>query len=81
MPAVEMKFYWFITQHMGAFVGYDYLYWARVVRPGNQVDSNINLSQSAILGGTPNGPASPTPLFSRSDFWAQGISLGLEFRY
>jgi len=27
------------------------------------------------------GPAQPAPLFVRSDFWAQGINVGLEFRY
>jgi hypothetical protein len=77
-----MKFYVLITQHCRAFVGYDFLYWNQVVRPGNQVDRNINLSQSAVFGsGTLSGPATPAPLFGRSDFWAQGITFGLELRF
>jgi hypothetical protein len=67
------------------FAGYEILYWNRVVRPGDQIDHNVNLSQNAVLDpkgvGTLVGPAQPAPLFNRSDFWAQGINLGLEYRY
>jgi hypothetical protein len=82
IPAVEMKFSVFITPQWRAFVGYDFMYWSQVVRPGNQVDGNINLSQSAVLGsGALTGPAYPMALFNRSDFWAQGLNAGLEFRF
>jgi hypothetical protein len=53
-----------------------------VVRPGNQIDRNINLTQSQFLGnGALTGQASPGPALSRTDFWAQGITFGLEYRY
>jgi hypothetical protein len=82
IPDVELKLSVFITSQLQAFVGYDFMYWSQVVRPGNQVDSNINLSQSAVLGnGALSGPAYPMPLFNRSDFWAQGLNVGLEFRF
>ena len=82
IPSVEMKFSWFITSQLRAFVGYDFMYWSSVVRPGSQVDRNINLTQSAVLGsGSLMGPAYPAPLFNRSDFWAQGVNVGLEFRF
>jgi hypothetical protein len=60
------------------------MYWSQVVRPGSQIDRNINLSQSVILGNTNGiltGPASPMPLFNRTDFWAQGLSVGFELRF
>jgi hypothetical protein len=42
----------------------------------------FNLTQSAVLGnGALIGPAYPTPLFNRSDFWAQGLNVALEFRF
>jgi hypothetical protein len=56
-----------------------------VLRPGNQINHNVNLSQNAVLDpngvGTLVGPAQPAFLLNRSDFWAQGVSIGLEFRY
>jgi hypothetical protein len=74
-----------ITHRVRAFAGYDIVYWSQVVRPGNQVSHNVNLSQNAVLDpngvGTLVGPAQPAPLFNSSDFWAQGISLGLEIRF
>ncbi len=82
VPSVELKLSYAITPTCRLFVGYDFLYWNQVVRPGSQVDHNINLSQSVVLGnGQLSGPASPAPLFNRTDFWAQGMNLGVEFRY
>ncbi len=60
-------------------LGYDFLYWNNVVRPGNQIDHAVNQTQS--LGGPLVGPAAPVPLFNRSDFWTQGITAGLEIRF
>ncbi|MBI3408029.1 MAG: BBP7 family outer membrane beta-barrel protein [Planctomycetes bacterium] len=82
LPAVDVRLSYQISQRLRATVGYDFLYWNQVVRPGNQIDRNINPSQSPIFGnGALVGQASPTALFNRSDFWAQGVSFGLEFRY
>ena len=64
------------------FIGYDFMYWSQVVRPGSQVDRNINLSQSSVFGsGALMGPASPSAVINHTDFWAQGITLGLEFQF
>jgi hypothetical protein len=84
IPAVELKLAYHFTRRFQMFVGYDFLYWNQVVRPGSQIDRNINLTQSNILGNTNGvlvGPAVPAPLFNRTDFWAQGINFGLEFRF
>ncbi len=82
IPSVEMKLSYRIWRNWRAFIGYDFMYWNQVVRPGNQIDRNINLSQSSVFGsGALSGPASPSPLFGRSDFWAQGMTFGLEFRF
>jgi hypothetical protein len=53
-----------------------------VVRPGNQLDPRVNLSQNAVLGaGALAGPALPAPQFQRNDFWVQALTFGVEFRY
>jgi hypothetical protein len=85
LPSLELRWGYEITPRARAFVGYDIMYWNQVVRPGNQVDHNVNLSQNAVLDpsgiGVLVGPAQPAPLFNRSAFWAQGISFGLEVRF
>ena len=82
IPSLDMKFHVFLTPHLRAFIGYDFMYWSQVLRPGNQIDRNLNLSQSAIFGnGVLSGPANPAPLFNRTDFWAQGMTFGFELRF
>jgi hypothetical protein len=85
LPSLNAKLAFQLTDHIRAYAGYDFLYWNGVVRPGNQINHSVNLSQNAVLDpngvGTLVGPAQPAPVINRSDFWAQGIQLGLEFRY
>jgi hypothetical protein len=79
VPEAGVTFGYRFTEHLGATVGYTFLYWSRVARPGNQVDLAVNPSQ--LPPGTLAG--APRPAFSlhESDYWAQGLNLGLEFRY
>jgi len=82
VPEAQVKLGYDILPGWRAFVGYDLLYWTQVVRPGNQIDRNLNLTQSPIFGsGTLAGPAQPAALFNRSDFWAQGLTFGFQFSY
>jgi hypothetical protein len=82
LPSLQLKLGYDLNPRARLFAGYDLLYWTQVVRPGNQIDHDVNLSQNAVLGtGRLVGPVQPTPLFNRSDFWAQGINVGLEVRY
>jgi hypothetical protein len=77
-PDVGVNVGYQVTDHMRAFVGYDYLYLSEVARAGNQVDLRVNPNQ---LRGVAAGPALPAFNFHSSDFWAQGVSFGLEFKY
>ncbi|MGH7172805.1 MAG: BBP7 family outer membrane beta-barrel protein [Gemmataceae bacterium] len=63
------------TPHIGAFVGYNFLYWTSVVRPAEQIDGvvNPNLIPPAVGGG----PARPEFSFNGSNFWVQGVQCGL----
>ena len=85
VPALELKIGYQVTSRLRALVGYDMLYWNQIVRPGDQIDRSLNLSQSPVVGtthGVLTGPASCLGLlFNRTDFWAQGFNVGLEFRY
>jgi len=68
-----------MTNNIRLFAGYDFMYWTNVVRPGDQIDNNVNPTQ--IFPGTLVGPARPVFTGSTSNVWVQGGSLGLELRY
>jgi len=83
IPSIAAKIGYEITPRLRGTVGYDFIYWNRVVRPGDQIDRNINPTQSPVFTQPPAlvGPALPGQLFNRTDFFAQGVSFGLEYRY
>jgi hypothetical protein len=70
-----------ITDHVRVSAGYTYLCWSNVARPGDQIDLVLNPTQlpNAEGPGTLVGPARPAFAFRDTNFWAQGISVGLEF--
>jgi Putative beta barrel porin-7 (BBP7) len=71
-----------LTESVKATVGYDFLYVSNVVRPGEQIDRGINPTQ--LILQSPTTPAyPPRPVFQmrETDFWAQGLTLGLEVKY
>jgi hypothetical protein len=68
-----------VLENLRLFVGYDFLYWNQVVRPGAQIDRNVNPTQA--FGGMLVGPPAPLPQYNRTDFWAQGITFGAELRF
>jgi hypothetical protein len=64
-------------------VGYSFLYLSSVVRPGDQIDRVLNVTRipNFVPGAVPSGPLRPMPLIHDTDFWAQGINFGVEFRF
>jgi hypothetical protein len=72
-----------ITPQVTASVGYTFMYWSDVVRPGDQISRTVNpgLVPSSLAFGQAVGPAQPTFAFRHSDFWAQGLTVGVSFRY
>lgn len=84
VPEIGFNLGYQITDHWRVFVGYDFLYWSSVVRPGDQIDRVIDVTQIPnfpVPGATPTGQNRPTVPFKGTDFWAQGVNFGLEFRY
>jgi hypothetical protein len=79
VPEAGLSIGYQLTCNIRAMVGYSLIYWSDVVRPGDQVDLVINPTQ--LPPGTLQGPARPAFTFKSSDFWAQGVNFGLEFRY
>lgn len=80
VPEVGINLGYVIAPKIRAYTGYSLLYWSQVARPGDQVDLRVNSSQPPIGSGLV-GESLPAFRFRDSDFWAQGINFGLEFRY
>lgn len=68
-----------VTRRLSATFGYRVLYWSRVARPADQVDLNINPSQ--FPPGQLTGPAAPQFQSVITDFWVQGLTAGLKYRF
>jgi hypothetical protein len=82
VPEAELKIGFQVWRNVLITAGYDFLYWSSVVRPGAQVNRDVNLSQSTLLGaGALSGPAQPVAPLSRTDFFANGLTLGLEVHW
>ncbi len=71
------------TPRLRTLVGYTFLYWDDVARPGYQINRNLDPRQIASHRAfTPVAAATqPVLTFQSTDFWAQGLTVGLEFRY
>jgi hypothetical protein len=83
VPEVGVNVGYQLTEHLRAFVGYSFLYCSNVVRPGDQIDRGVNPTQLPLTTATPlfTGTARPAPVLRDTDFWAQGVNFGMEFRY
>jgi hypothetical protein len=79
VPQLELKLGYDLSPNWRFTIGYDVIYWSRVVRPGGQIDTNVNTSQAS--GGTLVGVPGPLTQFRETDLWVQGLSIGGEFRY
>ena len=60
-------------------VGYTFLWLSTVGRAAGQVDTTVNPTQ--LGGGTLVGPARPAFQLDTTGFWAQGVSLGLDYQF
>jgi hypothetical protein len=86
VPQVGVKLGYNITDNVRVFAGYDFLYWSNVVRPGDQIDTNLNVSQIPNFGNNPlfvppSNIVRPVVPFRTTSFYAHGVSAGIEVRY
>ena len=69
-----------LTPRLAATVGYTFIYWPHVVRPGEIIDTTVN-PQLFPPEQTVTGALRPEFAWNDTDFWAQGLSLGLDYRW
>ncbi len=79
VPQIGVNLGFEITCGLWATVGYNFMYWSRVARPGDQIDTDVNLSQDG--GGELLGLPRPGFTGFTTDYWAQGLNFGLAYRF
>jgi hypothetical protein len=86
VPEATLNFGYHLTPNLRVFVGYNFLYMSNVLRPSGVIDTAVDAARipnfplpgnPAPLGGLPR----PTPAMRTTDFFAQGINIGLAFSW
>ncbi|MHB1423963.1 MAG: BBP7 family outer membrane beta-barrel protein [Gemmataceae bacterium] len=84
VPEGTLNFAFEITSQIRLTLGYTMLYLSDVARPGNLIDRSINrtdLPSSQTYNPAVPGPARPGFSWNGTDFWAQGVNIGLSLRF
>lgn len=83
VPQVNLNAGFHITPNIRLAVGYEFIYWGTVARPGDQLSSSITVQQlptSPVFGPT-TPPVVPAPALRKSDFWANGLNFSVAFHF
>jgi hypothetical protein len=78
IPEIGFTVGYDLTSRLKATAGYTLMYWSNVARPGDQIDLNVDPAQFPPPTAT---GARPAFALHASDFWAQGLNLGLDFHF
>ncbi len=76
-----------LTPGIRLMLGYNFLDWSKTLRAGNQIDRQVDFvtvpSQVPTSPTFAPGTVGTRPAYTtnRSDFWAQGITVGIELKY
>jgi hypothetical protein len=84
VPEVDVLAHIPLCRHLSLEAGYTFLAISKVVRPGDQIDPVIDVTQIPNFpagGAAPLGVPRPSVPFKQADIWAQGFTLGLEFTW
>jgi hypothetical protein len=84
VPEVGVSVGYHVTDSLRAFVGYNFLYWSSVVRPGEQIDTVLDITRVPFFATPTTPPATqvrPAVFFKDTDFWAQGLTFGVEWAF
>jgi hypothetical protein len=85
VPEVAINLGYRLTPQASVFVSGSFLYLSNVARPGEQINRNINPTQSVAYGFDPPanlaGLAQPSFNFNTTDFWATTVSIGFAYRF
>lgn len=85
LPEININFGYEIAECLHIQVGYSFLYVSNVLWSTKQISKKINPTQSAIIAFTPTpelvGEAKPKAKLRAEGLWAQGLNVGLVYKF
>ncbi len=83
VPEATINLGYHLRPNLRIFVGYNFLYASSVLRPGEQIDPTIDVTRipNFPTGATPLTIVRPFPTMRDTEFFAQGISFALQFKW
>jgi hypothetical protein len=83
VPEIQMQLGYKLPNGLRPFIAYNFIYLSNVVRPGDQVDTTLNFSGNTPIapGIAQAGAARPQAMSHSTDFWAQGINIGVSYTF
>ena len=72
IPEFSVRYTKHLNEALDFSLGYSIIYWGHAVQPGNQIDTNVDMTNTS---GQPIMP------FAVDHYWAQSLNMGLTFRY
>jgi hypothetical protein len=79
VPEVSLKLGYNLTSSIQLTVGYDFLFISSVLRPTDQIDRSF--SKGLPFQQDPTSTTGPVRFFKTSTFYAQGLSVGVSYRF
>ncbi|MGZ5827485.1 MAG: BBP7 family outer membrane beta-barrel protein, partial [Xanthobacteraceae bacterium] len=79
VPELNARFSYQFAPGWRALVGYNFIYWTGVVRPGGVIDTAVNPTQ--LPPGPLTGAARPAPRADTTDYWMHGVSVGARYEF
>jgi hypothetical protein len=83
VPELTLTVGYQLTPHLRVLLGYTAFDWNRIQRAGTQIDRRIDQTQSPTSPTFVPGTIGTNPIFpgNRTDFWAQGVNVGMELKF
>jgi hypothetical protein len=81
MPELGATLGFAVTRRLRLTVGYTFIYWSDVVRPGDQIDTVLDTRQIPRFDGTSTTAILPQFDFRETNIWVQGLNLGADYRW
>jgi hypothetical protein len=71
-----------VSQHVSLFVGYDFLFWSQVARPGDLIDAALDVNNIPNHEPAPaSGQVRPAPTLRQTEVFTQGVNFGIAFQW